>query len=324
MMIKSPNQLCPEKKDSVYVFLCGPIQGAPDWQSEVPDIEGVTWINPKREGMDGFDWEEQVKWETMGLSISDFVLTWIPPMKEEIPGRDYAQTTKIEIMENLCLGKNIILGIDPSIHTRRYLAQKYKTYEPKEIVYTSLEDCLVRLQERIKERNGELFFTSDTHFNQERSLELNKRPFRNLLDMNLTMIRNWNKVVSPKDTVYHLGDFGDFSYAKYLNGNIKLLKGNYERNDPSLEIPDYIKAFDSPFIHLKVNDKIMFDLCHEPLNSPRDCFTLFGHIHGKQWYKRFGLDVGVDPNHFTPLSIDLVLWRKSVIENYSDDEVFCY
>ena len=74
MMIKSPDQLCPEKKDSVYVFLCGPIQGAPDWQSEVPDIEGVTWINPKREGMDGFDWEEQVKWETMGLSISDFVL----------------------------------------------------------------------------------------------------------------------------------------------------------------------------------------------------------------------------------------------------------
>lgn len=36
------------KKEDTWVFLGGPIQGAPEWQETVPDIQGVTWINPRR------------------------------------------------------------------------------------------------------------------------------------------------------------------------------------------------------------------------------------------------------------------------------------
>lgn len=57
-MITSPQDI-KVKKNSVYVFCAGPIQGGPDWQSQMPDWPGVTFINPRRSkfGAD-FNWEE--------------------------------------------------------------------------------------------------------------------------------------------------------------------------------------------------------------------------------------------------------------------------
>lgn len=94
------------KKEDTWVFLGGPIQGAPEWQETVPDIQGVTWINPRRKekisgGLSDAEYKKQVDWETIGLRVSDFILFWIPEAVEDIPGRDYAQTTKIELTENL-------------------------------------------------------------------------------------------------------------------------------------------------------------------------------------------------------------------------------
>ena len=61
------------------------------------------------------------------------------------------------------------------------------------------------------------FWTSDTHFNQERTFKYSMRSmyFKNLDEMNREMILRWNKVVGENDIVYHLGDFGDFSFLKY-------------------------------------------------------------------------------------------------------------
>ena len=75
-----------------------------------------------------------------------------------------------------------------------------------------------------------IWFTSDTHFNQQRTLEMSKRPFDNVIIMNNQLVSNWNKTVKPGDTVYHLGDFGDYRMNEFLNGNIILIKGNYERS----------------------------------------------------------------------------------------------
>jgi hypothetical protein len=78
-MIKAVENLVGgKKKDKIYVFLAGPIQGAPDWQNSVPEISGVEWINPKRDGLDGFNWDKQVDWETQAINMSDYVLFWIP------------------------------------------------------------------------------------------------------------------------------------------------------------------------------------------------------------------------------------------------------
>lgn len=170
-IIYAPEPL-PQRKEETYVFLGGPIQGAPDWQNTVPEIQGVTWINPRRKekisgGLENEEYSRQVEWETIGLRISDYILFWIPEKIEDIPGRDYAQTTKIELTENLVRrkGKNIIIGIAPKIYGRRYLVEKAKQYGITQI-HNSLEDCISQLKEEIRERNisSQQYFTSDTHF----------------------------------------------------------------------------------------------------------------------------------------------------------------
>ena len=66
----------------------------------------------------------------------------------------------------------------------------------------------------------DIFFTSDTHFNAQRTLDLSKRPFNDLNEMNSTLINNWNSVVGKNDIVFHLGDFGDYRFREFLNGDI--------------------------------------------------------------------------------------------------------
>lgn len=52
-----------------------------------------------------------------------------------------------------------------------------------------------------------VFFTSDTHFNHTNIIKYCQRPFRDIYEMNETLIANWNNVVAPDDIVFHLGDF---------------------------------------------------------------------------------------------------------------------
>lgn len=327
------------KKEDTWVFLGGPIQGAPEWQETVPDIQGVTWINPRRKekisgGLSDAEYKKQVDWETIGLRVSDFILFWIPEAVEDIPGRDYAQTTKIELTENLVRKKNIILGIAPKIHGRRYLIEKAKAYGIKN-VYSSLDECISELKKEIsnRESSSREFFTSDTHFGAERTLELSKRPFMNVEDMDWTMVERWNTKVPPKAIVWHLGDFGDRSYLKYLNGDIQLVCGNYEikeKSERNLDIPDFIgELIDSGFSKVFLTEaetKLLgkeIALVHEPMNSTKK-YNLFGHIHGRQMIKRFGLDVGVDVHGFAPMSAEEVEFFLNALEKgYYDAEVFC-
>lgn len=76
------------------------------------------------------------------------------------------------------------------------------------------------------------WFTSDTHFGSDRTLELSVRPFSNTRKMDATLILNWNSVVGQEDTVYHLGDFGNGDAIQYLKGKrIFVLPGNNDDSD---------------------------------------------------------------------------------------------
>jgi calcineurin-like phosphoesterase family protein len=52
-----------------------------------------------------------------------------------------------------------------------------------------------------------LFFTSDTHFGDHRTLNIHKRPFASAAAMDAALIERWNALVGPQDEVWHLGDF---------------------------------------------------------------------------------------------------------------------
>ena len=148
-----------------------------------------------------------------------------------------------------------------------------------------------------------IFFTSDTHFGHSNIIKYCKRPFKDVIQMNETIIKNWNNVVKKDDTVFHLGDFsfrGFHTYKNKLNGNIVILKGNHDYDDLSI-----IKE-----ITIKHAGKEWY-LCHVPPEINRQQFCLCGHIHEKWKSKRLGnkymINVGVDVWGFTPITIKEIL-----------------
>lgn len=59
------------------------------------------------------------------------------------------------------------------------------------------------------------------------------RPFNDLEEMQETIIKNWNSKVHPDDTVFHLGNFCDYSIdckaiVSKLNGKITLIRGQMD------------------------------------------------------------------------------------------------
>ena len=162
--------------------------------------------------------------------------------------------------------------------------------------------------------------------------------------MNWKIIENWNNVIHPNDTVYHLGDFWELWPIQYLNGKIILIKGNYEFDEINKNIEYknelnslFDKVYDGPIIdYFENNTKI---LCHEPLNGLKlynklkyennliykNIRTiLFGHIHGRQKIKNFGIDVGLDANNYYPISEkDVEFYIRAIKQEKYDLQVFC-
>ena len=59
-----------------------------------------------------------------------------------------------------------------------------------------------------------------------------------------------------------------------------------------------------------------------PDDDGRLTMNLFGHIHEKQKIKRFGINVGVDCNHFYPMSsVEVEFYINAILHHY-DENVF--
>lgn len=159
-----------------------------------------------------------------------------------------------------------------------------------------------------------IWITSDTHFSHalmispERMGEEWARPWATVEDMDEAMITNWNRRVSPGDTVWHLGDVALRGgkgrlreIRKRLNGRINLVKGNHD-----WPISDSDQIFDKVFeglIDLELDGQPV-TLCHYRMmvwnKSHYGSWLLYGHSHGKLVKgdgKSRAIDVGVDARH---------------------------
>ena len=325
----------PEKNygDKKIVFLAGPIKGAPDWQAEaikdLADLD-IYVANPRRENVQNFNLDLQVGWESKFLALADVIMFWIPPKDTDIAGRDYAQTTRFELAEWAAKThynreyKKIVVGIDDAFFGKSYIVKRLVAENVT--VYDNYTATLKAVRALIN-GGGRVFFTSDTHFGSSRAMTLSRRPFASAKEMDAALILNWNNKVASDDVVYHLGDFGNLDVLPYLHGKIHLILGNYEtdaiRKNPALQT-ELEKCFASVLPHAVLNLKGIAPvyLTHKPSECKKDMFNLFGHIHGLRKVSQNGLNVGVDANHFAPLSEDDVLFFKDAIINHYDYEVF--
>lgn len=134
------------------------------------------------------------------------------------------------------------------------------------------------------------FIISDTHFGHKNIIKYCDRPFKNVEEMDKTLIENWNKTVSNQDTVLHLGDFALCSKERarqimsQLNGKKILIKGNHDNWSDEFYRSigfDYVSKF--PIIW---HD--FYILSHAPLQMGQTLgvyFNYFGHVHNNPVYQ---------------------------------------
>lgn len=155
------------------------------------------------------------------------------------------------------------------------------------------------------------WFTSDSHYWHKNIIKYCNRPFSSVEEMNETMIRNWNSVVQPDDTVYHIGDFG-FSDPKQntkilsrLVGHKHLIKGNH---DKGIERTEGFESI-STYKEIYVGDQFLI-LCHYCFSvfnrSHHGSMQIFGHSHGNHSMNQQQIDAGVDVWNFFPVTLEQI------------------
>lgn len=153
-----------------------------------------------------------------------------------------------------------------------------------------------------------LFFTADTHFGDHRTINIWRRPFASVAEMDALLIERWNATVAPSDVVWHLGDVARRpadvpSLLARLNGTKHLLRGN---NDPNATLAADGWASVGDYAELDVDDRKLV-LCHYPFRSwnaqHRGALNLHGHSHGRLKPLPRQLDVGVDAHDFAPVTL---------------------
>jgi calcineurin-like phosphoesterase family protein len=186
--------------------------------------------------------------------------------------------------------------------------------------------------------NQKLFFTSDTHYGHSNICSATTRwvdatnsirDFESLEQMNSSIVGGINCNVGEDDILIHLGDwsFGGFdNIAEFRNRikckNIHLTYGNHDHHIRKNK-GDIQSLFLSTqdYLHLdirrpngKIMEKFSFVCMHYPIaswNGMNDgVIHLHGHVH-LPFHLRIAdgkaMDVGVDGNILSPVSLDEVL-----------------
>lgn len=176
-----------------------------------------------------------------------------------------------------------------------------------------------------------IYFTSDLHFYHANVIKYSNRPFKDVNEMNYTLIKNINNTVLISDELYILGDFG-FCSEEEAEGIIKQIQcknlyyifGNHDKPMKSPKVTKYFKSMDY-YKEISFN-KQRFILCHYPFiewnAGHRGSIHLHGHCHGNLKYpdmlhNKKIFDIGSDVWHYYPVSaqhiINLCKTRTNII-----------
>jgi len=137
-MILTPPKLVTVDPRKPFVFLAGPIQGAPDWQREAIThlADDDCYIaNPRNEVWHG-DFDAQVIWETHYLAqaaLWGVIIFWlakqVTPPQDPLPFhplRAYAQTSRFELGEWFSRAPYAIaVGIEPGFTGEDYIRHRF-------------------------------------------------------------------------------------------------------------------------------------------------------------------------------------------------------
>jgi len=166
-----------------------------------------------------------------------------------------------------------------------------------------------------------IYFTSDLHIGHDKDFLYEPRGFKNIKDHDLTIVNNWNSVVTDDDDIYILGDLtledydNGLSKLKLLKGKKHIIIGNHDTNfrvELYKELTDDINYAD-----LVKYGKYQFYISHYPTHTGNkdkhmstQLINLYGHTHQKtNFYNNdpFMYHVGLDSHNNFPVEIDEII-----------------
>jgi calcineurin-like phosphoesterase family protein len=179
--------------------------------------------------------------------------------------------------------------------------------------------------------NQNIFFASDFHVGHTNVIKHDGRPFKDVNEMNQTLIDNWNSVVDDEDIVFYLGDFAYRChpktmkwFASQLKGKIYFIMGNHDKYRDIVNLNRFEKIYgDSTGLGgatIQVKDEDAnrgwqdIVMCHYAILSWNKGHYGAWHLHGHShqslaknpdmawFYQRKVIDVGCNGWDYKPLS----------------------
>lgn len=169
---------------------------------------------------------------------------------------------------------------------------------------------------------SEIFVTSDSHFNSGNIIKYCNRPFTDSDHQTAELIKRWNSIVTPDDTVIHLGDFimglADTipTILPQLNGHIILTRGNHDTPRKLSIFDQYPEKITVKDIHYLPYKSLFFIFSHFPMvhedfmdmvvRDNSEVVYCHGHVHDKTPHyspQYHSFNCCVDVTDFTPVNI---------------------
>lgn len=149
---------------------------------------------------------------------------------------------------------------------------------------------------QLEKGNFMRYYISDLHFFHESlNTQMDCRGFKDAVQMNAYMIKQWNSRVRPRDEVVILGDFSvgkaeqTNEILNQLNGRLYMIKGNHDRYLKESEFNKERFVWIKPYAEMHDNRRKVV-LSHYPIfcyngqyrrNKKGEPLTymLYGHVH---------------------------------------------
>lgn len=169
-----------------------------------------------------------------------------------------------------------------------------------------------------------IYFTSDLHLGHDKDFIYEERGFEDIHSHNLAILKNWNSVVTPNDTVCVLGDLmlGDnaegMNILKQLNGTIHIILGNHDTDSRIALYQTLPQVTNITFADRIRYRGYTFFLSHYPMCTgsadqglKQAVINLHGHTHQKVNYVYENgnrmYHVGVDSHNMQLIFIDDII-----------------
>ena len=180
-------------------------------------------------------------------------------------------------------------------------------------------------------------YTSDLHLGHANVIKHDNRPFRDVDEMDKTLIELWNARISTDDHVYIVGDLIFRSdkdpvwYLDKLKGHKHLIVGNHD--EKLLKDESAIAYFESidRMKDLKEGGNHIV-LCHYPMIEwnayYHGSWHIYGHIHNRRneayeamKKKDHALNAGCMINNYMPVSFEELVRNNEIFKNAEDERM---